>query len=598
MSLIQIILEGRKEDFQRKFASKFNEAQLAKILEKSETLPGQNKYLNFMGTHINPRNFDGDLNIITKLLERFSVVGSNLQIKDINQYKGINDLRNALTEYDNRVRREIKTIDNADVVYEDDGMIVVSPRTYDASCQFGAGTKWCTTSSVLHFNNYSTEGKLFYFIDKKKPSSDPLYKVALLQKFTGDKTYYNAIDDSFRTGWIHGTDKLNKILDRVNSYIQTTFPEELKIWNDQELAKQERERLNRERLAELERQRRAQEQERRENDEWNMELYPDDEDVEKANAMFEYLVNNNDLVPLTDEEKTELLELKQQLEELQARYDNGEEDLYDEISEIESQIDELTAKPDIYSIILLQYGYYGMTQYEFDGAEYSVGTEDQIEEAAKESVENLLDDVGYEGFRGSFVENFIDEDEIERYIRDFFDYDIRENPESYLDDDQRELSSSQEREIRELQEEERTLEVERARLYKEKEELDTDSDDWEEKYDEMEERISEIEDRLAEIVDEIDEIKENPDGDYSEDAIDSVIDDRVSDYTRDPESFVSNYIGEEYSKWLQNNNIIDKDAFIEGVVEADGYGMCLNTYDGSYDTININGTDYYIVRTN
>jgi hypothetical protein len=239
-----------------------------------------------------------------------------------------------------------------------------------------------------------------------------------------------------------------------------------------------------------------------------------------------------------------------------------------------------------------------MTQYEFDGAEYSVGTEDQIEEAAKESVENLLDDVGYEGFRPGFVENFIDEDEIETYIRNFFDYDIRENPESYLDDDQRELSSSQEREIRELQEEERTLEVERARLYKEKEELDTDSDDWEEKYDEMEERISEIEDRLAEIVDEIDEIKENPDGDYSEDAIDSVIDDRVSDYTRDPESFVSNYIGEEYSKWLQNNNMIDKDAFIEGVVEADGYGMCLNTYDGSYDTININGTDYYIVRTN
>jgi DNA repair exonuclease SbcCD ATPase subunit len=239
-----------------------------------------------------------------------------------------------------------------------------------------------------------------------------------------------------------------------------------------------------------------------------------------------------------------------------------------------------------------------MTQYEFDGAEYSVGTEDQIEEAAKESVENLLDDVGYEGFRGSFVENFIDEDEIERYIRDFFDYDIRENPESYLDDDQRELSSSQEREIRELQEEERTLEVERARLYKEKEELDTDSDDWEEKYDEMEERISEIEDRLTEIVDEIDEIKENPDGDYSEDAIDSAIDDRVDEYTRYPESFVSNYIGEEYSKWLQNNNMIDKDAFIEGVVEADGYGMCLNTYDGSYDTININGTDYYIVRTN
>ena len=596
MSLVQIILEGRKEDFQRKFASKFNETQLSKILEKSETLPGQNKYLNFMGTHINPRNFDGDLNIMTKLLERFSVIGSNLQIKDINQYKGINDLRNALTEYDNRVRREIKTIDNADVVYEDDDMIVVTPRTYEASCQFGAGTKWCTTSSPTYFNNYSTEGKLFYFIDKKKPSSDPLYKVALLQKFTGDRTYYNAIDDSFKTGWIHGTDKLNKILDRVNSYIQTTFPEELKIWNDKELARQERERLNRERLAELQRQRRAQEQQRREEDEWNMELYPDDEDVEKANALFEYLKNNGDLDPLTDEEKTELVQLKQQLDELQTRYDNGEEDLSDEISDLENEIDELETKPDIYSIAVSQYSYYGMTAYEFDNAEYAVGTESEIEDAAKSSTENLLDDVGYEGFNHSFVENFVDDDKIEEYVRDFFDYDIRENPESYLDDDERELSSSQQQEIQQLQEEERTLEAERASLYEQKDELDTD--EGEEQYDEIEERISEIEDRLTEILDEIEEIKENPDGDYDEDAIDRAIDDRVSDYTRDPESFVSNYIGENYSTWLTNNNMIDKDAFIEGIVEADGYGICLNTYDGSYDTVNINGTDYYIVRTN
>jgi hypothetical protein len=596
MSLIQIILEGRKEDFQRKFASKFNETQLAKILEKSETLPGQNKYLNFMGTHINSRNFDNDLNILHKLLERFAVVGSNLQIKDINQYKGINELRNALTEYDNRVRREIKTVDNADVVYEDDELIVVMPRTYEASCQFGAGTKWCTTSSNSHFQNYSTDGKLFYFIDKKKPSSDPYYKVALLQKFTGDRTYYDAKDDSFRTGWLHGSDKLNKILDRINSYIQTTFPEELKIWNDKRLAELERQRIQREREAERQRILRAQEQERREEGLWNLEEY-DDQEAEMANAIFEYLVNNNDLVPLTDEEKTQLVEYRQQLEELQARYDNGEEDLYDEISDLESEIDELESKPDIYSISMPGYPYYGMTMFEFDSAEYAVGTESEIEEAAKESVESLLDDVGYEGFRPGFVENFIDEDEIERYIREFFDYDVRENPESYLDDDQRELSSSQEREISELQEEEKNLEVERARLYQEKEELDTDSDDWEEKYDEMEERISEIEDRLTEIVDEIDEIKENPDGDYSESAIDSAIDDRVDEYTRYPENFVSNFIGEEYSKWLANNNMIDQDAFIEGVVEADGYGMCLNTYDGSYDTININGTDYYIVRT-
>ena len=161
--------------------------------------------------------------------------------------------------------------------------------------------------------------------------------------------------------------------------------------------------------------------------------------------LWEELKKNGEWDPRTEEEKTELGQLKQQLDELQTRYDNGEEDLSDEISDLENEIDELETKPDIYSIAVSQYSYYGMTAYEFDNAEYAVGTESEIENAAKSSTENLLDDVGYEGFNQSFVENFVDDNKIEEYVRDFFDYDIRENPESYLDDDERELSSSQEK---------------------------------------------------------------------------------------------------------------------------------------------------------
>ena len=124
MSLLNLILEGRKETFIQRYSGKFNQEQLNSIIDKSEALAGQNKYLEFMGKVINPRNFNDDLNIVFKLLTKFSSIGQNLDIKDINQYKSVSDLKKALADYDNKVRREIKTVDDADVVFEDDKMPV------------------------------------------------------------------------------------------------------------------------------------------------------------------------------------------------------------------------------------------------------------------------------------------------------------------------------------------------------------------------------------------------------------------------------------------------------------------------------------------
>lgn len=600
MSLVNLILEGRKENFIQKFSKKFSEQQLNKIVDKSEALVGNNKYLDFMGNVINPRNFEDDLNITFKLLTKFSTIGSNLQQKDINKYKTLSELKNALAEYDNRVRREIKTVDDADVVYEDDKMIVVMPKSYKASCQFGAGTKWCTTSSSSYFDKYNEDAKLFYFIDKTKPTSDPTYKVALLQKFDGDRTYFNAVDESFKTGWIFGTEKLEKILSRVMSYLNSTYAEQIKIWSDKNAAELERQRLNREREATRLARVRAEQQERREADEWNLEECGNCDEAAKANALFQYLISENEIEPITEEEKLQLESLRNELEELETIYDNAENpeeltDIVDRISEIEQEIEDIESKQDIYEIIPGGYSHFGLTMFEHGGADYAVGTESETEEAAKEAVKNILDDIGIEGFNGGFVENFIDEDEVENYIRNFFDYDVRENPDVYLDDEYKELSRSQEKEIIELQEEERNVHQQIQSLQEEKNNLDDESEDLEE---EIDEKISELEERISEIDDEIEQIKDNPDGDYSEEGIESMIDEMVSDYTRNPENFVSNYIGTEYMEWLKDNNMIDEDAFIDGIVDSDGYGTTLGTYDGSYDVVNVQGTDYYVMRTN
>jgi hypothetical protein len=589
MSLVQIILEGRKEDFAKKFSNKFTEEQLRAIIDKSDVLPGQHKYLNFLGKVVNPRNFNADLNIVVKLLEKFSTISQNLNLKDINQYDKISTLKKELDDYDNRIRREIKTVDDADVVYEDNEMTVVSPKTHKSSCYFGSGTKWCTAASDSgHYDRYNQDGKLFYFVSKTKPTSDPTYKVALLKKFDGTETYYNAPDDSFRTGWIFGTEKLEKILSRINSYISTTFADQLKIWNDKELAEKERQRLNREANERAQRGQLARAEQRRQTNEWDLE---DTDDVGlRANALFKYLVSIDNLQELTPENKSEIARIENEITRLQAEYDNDEEvrgDLLDEISELEDKLGELDELTDVYTLLPAQYGHYGLTQFEniVDGTEWAVGNESEMEEASREAVESLIDDIGIEGFNPSFIENHIDEDGVESYIRDFFNHDVYDSPESYLDDDDKEISSSQKQEIAELRQEEIELDTERDEL---------NSDDFEEDY--IEQRTSEIETRLLEIQDEIEEINNNPDGDYDEEAIEKAIDDKVSEYTGNIESFVSNFIGIDYVQWIRDHDFIDKDAFIESIVDADGYGISLNSYDGDVNEEVVDGRTYYIIR--
>jgi hypothetical protein len=583
MSLINLITEGRKENFIQKFSSKFNQEQLDKILEKSESIVGRNKFLDYMGKVVNPRNFTDDLNIVTNLLTRFATIGSNLPIKDINQYKTMSELKKALSDYDNKVRREIKTVDDADIVYEDDKMIVVMPKTYKASCQFGSGTKWCTTSSPSYYEKYNEDAKLFYFIDKTKPTSDPTYKVALLQKFNGDRTYFNAVDDSFKTGWIFGTEKLEKILSQVMSYLNTTYAEQIKIWGDKERAEKERERLN----AERERNRRLaiqQEQERkRQENEWDLDDCMDCETAQKAHAVFNYLINQNELDPLTQEDIRRLQAAREELDELKTIYDNTDNaneltDLSNRISELETEISVLEDKKDIY--FLVEYGeHYGLTTFDYEGTIYAVGTDTESEDAAKSAAESLIEDIGIEGFNSNFVENYIDEDEVFEVIIEFFNHDVYDSPESYLDDEDRELSGEQDSEIEKLMEEWRALE---------KKTEQTDDDD----------ELQEIYNRVGDIRDEIDEIKENPEGDYDEDKIEQMIEIRANEYKNRLEDFFTEYYGVNYLEWVVDNRLVNINELIDGVVEADGYGVCLNTYDHSYETEEVSGTYYNIFRLN
>jgi predicted nuclease with TOPRIM domain len=587
MKFINLLLEGREEDFKTTYGKKFSPEKLDAIIKMVNEIPNGSKFLTFLGRVLPQTVPDGLLDEKVKdTLKKFVSIGSNLQIKDINQYKTFAELYSAIEEYETRIRRTVKSIEGADIVYENDQFTVVAPLTTAASCYYGAGTKWCTASSAdnTHFNNYMKDGKLFYILDKTKPTSDRFYKVALLKKFEGDESYFDAPDDKFTSGWIMGTNKLARIKQYIDLYIREKYAKELEIWGDKEKAAIERKRLERVEQQRIENGLIESANQRREDDEWSLDNLSQGDMGSCAHALFDFLVSENTIEGKTPETKSEISRIENEIIRLQAEYDNDEElrgDLLDEISELEDELTELDAKMDVYDMLPTDdYILKGFTTTEFQGR-WKVGDSDDTEREAVRYVKDMLDDVGYDGYNESFVMEHFDDDSFRVYLKDFFEEDVYNNPEVYLDDSDKELSRSQEARIVELKQMVLNLESER-------DSLDDEDEDYSDEYD----RIG---DEIDEANNEIEEIEDDPDGEYDSDKLDSIVADKISEHRYDAKEFYDNFLGgDDFSEWATSNGFIDEDEFAQAVVDTDGYGTVLNSYDGSEESVSFEGETYYI----
>jgi hypothetical protein len=541
MNLSQVLLEGRKDEFLSKYRKKFKPEDIKKIFLLSRDLSSNQKFLNFLGKVISPESVNEDLMNAKIAIEKFIKYQNNLEEKDINQYDSLKDISDAISKHENKVRRNVKEIDGADVVYEDDKFTVVSPKTYEASCYYGAGSKWCTAakSSYVHFMSFNRDGKLFYFLDKKEKSSSRFYKVAMLQKYDGKQTFFDAPDKSFNSGWILGTHEFEKINNVIQRYMETEYAEDIEIFKDEIRAKQELEkrrrrdeRIRRERLL-------RQMDDIRERDAWNPDTNELDDIGRKANAVMSGL-RNEWLVGEIGED----------------------EDIYNLIPETES----------FYPGEIMAFKWMGENETD---SEYIVGEWDDVYSFAKARFENLVNDLGIrEAFNDDFLMNHLDVDELVSYFKSWYDDYVRDDWESIFDSDDLPLSDEQKKRHEEL-------EQEIEELYRKT--IDTDS------YPYSSDEKGEVYDKIEELEEERDEIVENPEGEPTEE----MIEEKVSKYLDDVRKYPRHYL-QEYE--LDLENFIDKDAVIEQAVDIDGVGHNISQYDGVEYDIRIDGVDYYVFR--
>jgi len=111
------------------------------------------------------------VNEYLKIYEKYKLKVSE---KDINKIKTIPDLYAIIKPFEPGTEAvskndEIKKIKSeADKVYEDSEWLVVVPKTEEAACFYGKGTRWCTaaTKGDNRFDDYNERGKLYININK------------------------------------------------------------------------------------------------------------------------------------------------------------------------------------------------------------------------------------------------------------------------------------------------------------------------------------------------------------------------------------------------------------------------------------------------
>jgi hypothetical protein len=303
----------------------------------------------------------------------------------------------------------------------------------------------------------------------------------------------------------------------------------------------------------------------RQEDEWNLETATSDIAI-TANVLFEFLTSSSGLYeakePNHDARLQQLYAEKERMEEIERETEDNE-NLMD-LEAVEEEIEYLELRIDVYNLVYA-YKYYNMRVFyvltgdlEESKERWAVGDNYDTHMSAYEKIDELIDDIGIKGFNQSFVEDYIDVEELKETFREDEESNVRENLEDFFNEEDFEYSDPavQERidEINKMLEDSENLS--------------------QEQYNELNE--------------ELDELKDS-DKTIPEDLIEDKVEDLVNDLVDDPMTTIQNY-------GLEIENYMDTQGFKEGLLRSDGIGHTLNTYDGDYDTIEFNDETYYILQ--
>ena len=160
-----------------------------------------------------------DIQELGKVFKDFDEMSKKNQIKnaDITSYGSFSEIldttQKTFSEYNEKIETKAKA-NEIDIVYEDDKVLVLIPRTHEAVCKYGSGTKWCITEeNPISYLSYLRKSITHYFVIMKGlPMSNPNYKMAVSVTEDGKFECNDALDESISIQLVLYISGLNKSL--------------------------------------------------------------------------------------------------------------------------------------------------------------------------------------------------------------------------------------------------------------------------------------------------------------------------------------------------------------------------------------------------
>jgi len=314
------------------------------------------------------------------------------------------------------------------------------------------------------------------------------------------------------------------------------------------------------------------------------------ETAARANALFQFLVNTDELKAADEDTQERLGKLQKRKFDLEKELENDQDPAPAKITQLEQinqEIEEIQGEySDVYDLEVMDDDYLGgLTWFEIEKIEkaYVVGDEYDMEKAALEYIEQLYDDIGFDSLPDWLAEKSIDTDSVVESFRMMYEDWINESPEDYFEDSDRELSQEQKYEVQKIDFVTKDLEK-KIKAFKLAKQNETDS----EKMNFIDNVISKFEIKLSKLSEDRDEITDTPEGDYNQDTIDREIEMQVEMVRENPLQQLKDY-------GMEIDSYIDKRKVYQEVLDNDGFEV-MSGYDGEVNEEIVNGDTFYIIR--
>lgn len=265
-----IITESKLDDISKKYLDKFDKDRfisgitpetLIQRLYDGDPSPTK-KYFEWMVKQSLDRvegNYTIDETFIDRIIKNIGIFNENYQkiddefleynseeindvnlrilegkpLKDINSYTYtlLWVIADVLKNYKTKTQRKKLIKNGAKLLFENENYLIYEINSYEASCFYGSGTRWCTTNkkSDTHFKTYGIGNKkLLYIISKKDTlvSNPQFYKIAVNIHFNNPSViFYDAPDKTF-DGWEYFNHNDNSINSFLISYLKEKSPDD------------------------------------------------------------------------------------------------------------------------------------------------------------------------------------------------------------------------------------------------------------------------------------------------------------------------------------------------------------------------------------